>query len=169
MPFPRLPIDYGASGCIVNCLPVGSRAQTPPVRYSGDGTMMQRREPERFGTSRIALGGEEAKTPHERYEEALAAHREAESRVQALAGSLSGLGRALTENPLTVAPVHEASGESLPLHITTHPFRTQVNMGDWPEARSIIEALGQLHRARSRALALRSWMLPEDRDAAPAP
>ena len=130
---------------------------------------MQRREPQRFGTSRIAPGGEEAKTPHERYEEALAALGEAESRLQVLSERLGGLGRALTENPLTVAPVHEASGELLPLHITTHPFRTHVDMGDWPEARSIIEALGELHRARSRALALRAWMLPEDRDAAPAP
>ncbi|MCY4575699.1 MAG: hypothetical protein OXC55_03720 [Chloroflexi bacterium] len=131
--------------------------------------MMQRREPERSGANRIAPGGLEAKTLHERYDEALAALGEAESRVQALAGSLSGLGRALTENPLTIAPLHETAGELLPLHITTHPFRTQVDMGDWPEARSIIEALGELHRARSRALALRAWMLPEDRDAVPTP
>lgn len=130
---------------------------------------MQRREPERFGTSRIAPGGEEVKTPHERYEEAIAALGQAESRVRDLAERLGNLGQGLTKNPLTIAPVHEAAGELLPLHITTHPFRAQVDMGDWPEARSIIEALGELHRARSRALALRSWMLPEDRDAVPTP
>ncbi len=95
--------------------------------------------------------------------------RKAESRVRVLADRFSSLGQHLSENTLTVAPVHEAAGESLPLHITTHPFRTQVDMAGWPDEASIIEALGELHRARSRALALRAWMLPEDRDAAPAP
>lgn len=95
--------------------------------------------------------------------------REAESRVQVLTDRFSSLGQLLSENPLTVAPTHEAAGKWLPLHITTHPFRKGVDMSDWPEAHTVIEALGELHQARARVLALRAWMLPEDRNTAPEP
>lgn len=95
--------------------------------------------------------------------------REAESRVRAIADRLGDLGQRLAEDPLIVSPVHEAAGELLPLHITTHPFRKEVDMAGWPDAHTIIEALGELHQARARVLALRAWMLPEDRDAAPEP
>ena len=95
--------------------------------------------------------------------------RKAESRVRVLADRFSSLGQHLSENPLTVAPIHEAAGESLPLHITTHPFRKDVDMAGWPDAHTIIEALGELHQARARVFALRAWMLPEDRDATPEP
>ena len=94
---------------------------------------------------------------------------EAESRVRALADRFGSLGRHLMEDPLTVAPVHEAARALLPLHITTHPFRKDVDMSGWPDAHMIIEALGELHQARARVLALRAWMLPEDRDATPEP
>ncbi len=95
--------------------------------------------------------------------------REAEARVRFLADCFSSLGQHLSENPLTVVPIHEPVGQSLPLHITTHPFRKDVDMADWPDAHTINEALGELHRARSRVFALRAWMLPEDRDATPEP
>ena len=131
--------------------------------------MMQRREASPPEAARMVTGGGETKTPRERYSEAIAALREAESRVKVLADRLGSLGQYLTEDPLTVAPVHEAARALLPLHITTHPFRKDVDMAGWPDAHTIIEALGELHRARARVLALRAWMLPEDRDATPDP
>ena len=169
MPFPRPPIDYGASDCIVNSASNVGQACFLSLRYSCVRTMMQRREASPPEAARMVTGGGETRTPHERYSEAMALLRKAESRVRVLADRFSSLGQHLSENPLTVAPIHEAAGESLPLHITTHPFRKDVDMAGWPDEASIIEALGELHRARSRALALRAWMLPEDRDAAPAP
>lgn len=117
----------------------------------------------------MVTGGGETKTPRERYSESIAVLREAESRVKIIADRLGSLGQHLTENPLTLAPVHEAAGELLPLHITTHPFRQDVDMASWPDTYTVIEALGELHRARSRVFALRAWMLPEDRDATPEP
>ena len=129
--------------------------------------MMQRRQPPPPTEAPPEMRGE-TRTPRERYSEAMAVLGEAEMRVRTFAERLGGLGQGLAENPLALAPVHEAAGELLPLHITTHPFRKQVDMAAWPDAREIIEALGELHRARSRTLALRAWMLPEDRAAAEA-
>ncbi|MYD37006.1 MAG: hypothetical protein F4X20_08415 [Dehalococcoidia bacterium] len=131
--------------------------------------MMQRREASPPEAARMVTGGGETRTPHERYSEALTLLREAESRIRTLADHFSSLAQHLSDNPLTVAPIHEAAGESLPLHITTHPFRQDVDMASWPDAHTITEALGELHRARARALALRAWMLPEDRDATSKP
>ena len=99
----------------------------------------------------------------------MASFSEAESRVLALADRFGNLGQHLKDNALTVAPVHEAARALLPLHITTHPFRKDVDMTGWPDAYTIIEALGELHQARARVLALRAWMLPEDREATPEP
>lgn len=130
---------------------------------------MQRREAPPHEAARIVTGGGEPRTPHERYSEAMTLLREAESRIHVLADRFSSLGQHLFENPLTVAPIHELAGKSLPLHITTHPFREDVDMSDWPNAHTIIEALGELHQARAWVLALRAWMLPEDRDTAPEP
>lgn len=131
--------------------------------------MMQRREGSPPEAARMVTGGGETRTPRERYSEALASLSEAESRVKALGDRFGSLGQHLKEDPLTAAPVHEAARVLLPLHITTHPFRKDVDMTDWPDAHTIIEALGELHQARARVLALRAWMLPEDRDATPEP
>ena len=131
---------------------------------------MQRRATPPPEAARVATGGHETRTPRERYAEALTALRAAESRVRDLAERFGSLGQRLSENPLSLAPTNSGTAaELLPLHITTHPFRTDVDLGGWPDARTIIEALGELHRARSRVLALRAWMLPEDRDATPEP
>lgn len=131
--------------------------------------MMQRREASPPEAARMVTGGGETRTSRERYSEALASLSEAESRVKALGDRFGSLGQHLKEDPLTAAPVHEAARVLLPLHITTHPFRKDVDMTDWPDAHTIIEALGELHQARARVLALRAWMLPEDRDATPEP
>ena len=88
--------------------------------------------------------------------------------MRALAYRLGDLGKGLSEKPMTLAPTHESSAEFLPLHITTHPFRQQLDMAEWPDAREIVQALGDLHRANARVLALKAWMLPEDRAAADA-
>lgn len=130
---------------------------------------MQRREASPPEAARMVTGGGKTKTPRERYSEAITEFREAELHARALADRLGSLGHYLTEDPLTVAPVHEAARALLPLHITTHPFRKDVDMSGWPDAHTIIEALGELHQARARVLALRAWMLPEDRDASPEP
>ncbi len=117
----------------------------------------------------MVTGGGETKTPRERYSEAITELREAESRIKTLADRLGNLGQYLVEDPLTVAPVHEAARTLLPLHITTHPFRRDVDMAGWPDAQMIVQALGELHQARARVTALRAWMLPADRDATPEP
>ena len=139
------------------------------VRYSCDVTMMQRRETVQTNESRIVKGGGEAMTPPERYAQAIAELQEAEDRVRGLGERLGSFGRELNDDPLLMAPLHEAASGLLPLHITTHPFRREIDLSGWPDAREIITALGELHEARSRALALRAWMLPEDRAEAPAP
>ncbi len=128
--------------------------------------MMQRREPVQSDESRILRGGGETMTPLERYAPAVTELREAEERVSGLAEQLGRFSQELGENPLTVAPLHDAAAGLLPLHITTHPFRREIDLSEWPDAREIIAALGELHEARSRVLALRAWMLPEDRAAA---
>ena len=128
--------------------------------------MMQRREPVQSDESRILRGGGETMTPLERYAPAVTELREAEERVSGLAEQLGRFSQELGENPLTVAPLHDAAAGLLPLHITTHPFRREIDLLGWPDARDIIAALGELHEARSRVLALRAWMLPEDRAAA---
>ena len=130
---------------------------------------MQRHEASPPEAARMVTDIGETKTPGERYSEAVTVLRKAESHVRAVADRLGSLGQHLTENPRTVAPIHEVTNELLPLHITTHPFRKDVDMTDWPNARTIIEALGELHRARARVFALRAWMLPEDRNATPEP
>ncbi len=106
-------------------------------------------------------------TPTERYAEAVATLTVAEERVQGLAEQLGRLGRELSDDPLTVAPLHELSVGLLPLHISTHPYRREVDLASWPDAQGIIQALGALHVARSRVLALRAWMLPEDQAEVP--
>ena len=131
--------------------------------------MMQRREPVQSDESRILRGGGETMTPLERYAPAVTELREAEERVSGLAEQLGRFSQELGENPLTVAPLHDAAAGLLPLHITTHPFRREIDLLEWPDAREIIAALGELHEARSRVLALRAWMLPEDQAEAPAP
>ena len=131
--------------------------------------MMQRREASPPQAARMVTGSGETRTPREQYSEAMASLSEAESRVKALADRFGNLGQHLEEDPLTVAPVHEAARALLPLHITTHPFRKDVDMTGWPDAHTIIETLGELHQARARLLALRAWMLPGDRDATPEP
>ena len=105
-------------------------------------------------------------TPLERHALAIAELRESEARVRGLSERFGSFGQELSKSPLTVAPLHEATSGLLPLHITTHPFRREIDLLDWPDARDIIAALGELHEARSRALALRAWMLPEDQAAA---
>lgn len=131
--------------------------------------MMQRREASPPEAAHMVTDGGETRTPRERYSEAMRVLREAEAHVRTLADRLSGLGQHLKEDPLTVAPIHEEARALLPLHITTHPFRKDVYMTDWPKAHTIIQALGELHRARARVFALRAWMLPEDREATPEP
>ena len=129
--------------------------------------MMQRRETVQSDESRTVKGAGEVKTPLEQYSLALSDLRAAEDRVRGLADRLGSFGQELGESPLTVAPAHEAAAGLLPLHITTHPFRREIDLSELPDARDIISALGELHEARSRALALRAWMLPEDRATAP--
>ena len=131
---------------------------------------MQRRNIPPPGTPRAPKRAAETRTPRERYAEAAAVLSAAEERVRALAGQLTELGQSLTESPLTTAP-SQAPSQSAgpPLHIMTHPFRREISMAEWPDAGSIVSALGELHAARSRVLALRAWMLPQDRAATPEP
>ena len=108
-------------------------------------------------------------TPSERYEEALSSLRRAEARVRSLAERLAALAQDLRADPLTLAPTNEAASIALPLHIVTHPFRREIDLTAWPDAESILEDLGALHAARSRALAVRAWMLPGDQAHAETP
>ncbi len=111
----------------------------------------------------------EAASPQERFAEAIDALREAESRLAELARRISHLGQALADNPLTLAPLHPASAEALPLHIMTHPTRQEIDLATWPDGEEIVEVLAGAHAARSRVAAVRAWMLPEDRAATETP
>ncbi len=128
----------------------------------------EERHGERRGARLDALPNASASimTPHERYAEASAALRRAEERVRSLTEQLSALAQALDSAPLTLMPAHESARDALPLHVTTHPFRQEIDLTSWPDADAIIGALADLHAARSRALAMRAWMLPEDQSRA---
>ena len=114
-------------------------------------------------------GMNEAVSPQERFAEAMDALKEAETRLQDLARRISDLGQALSDDPLTLAPLHPAALEKLPLHIMTHPTRQEIDLATWPDGAEIVEILAGAHAARSRIAAVRAWMLPEDRAATETP
>ena len=107
----------------------------------------------------------DAVSPQERFAEAMDALTEAETRLQDLARRISDLGQALADDPLTLAPLHPAASEALPLHIMTHPTRREIDLATWPDGAEIVEALAGAHAARSRVASVRAWMLPQDRAA----
>ena len=117
------------------------------------------------------MGGGMNKTvsPQERYAEAKDALRAAEARLQEVTRRISDLGQALTDDPLTLAPLHPAALEAIPLHIMTHPTRREFDLSTWPDGAQIVEALAGAHTARSRLAAVQAWMLPEDRAAVETP